>query len=918
MKYNGDILSLSNDLLKLFPQAITRKKYIHLVVGLIKKWSTCQCVGVRLQDEGGNIPYEDYTGFSEEFWQSENWLSTKRHNCACIRVIKGVPEPQDHAFMTQNGSFHSNNLANDLSKLTRQQLSCFRGTCAKFGYKTLAVIPIHYRDKIIGAVHLADDSADKLSPESLQYLESISFLIGEAVHRFNLEEELQQNYNNQTLINSLMVVSMKEVEIETNSFLQKALNMIVSSDGIDFISSAAIFLFNNDTEVLELKAKVDPSSKINSEFGNLALTKNLRESIKKEKPIFVKENSSDHYILPIISYGKMLGIMILYITEKFYRFKSNEEFLSTIANRLGIIIEHIQVTAELRKKEVNLRSTKQQLADIIEFLPNATFVVDRNKQIIAWNMAIEEMTGAAKEIMIGKGNNEYAVPFYGYPSSMLVDMIFEESADGVMPIYDQLERIGKTITAETSEPYLINGKEMFLSLTAAPFYDVNGNLAGAVQTIHDISKRKRMESQLKYIATHDFLTNIPNRYSLEENLKRAVAKAKISERKSALLYMDIDNFKYVNDTLGHWTGDELIIKLARVLKNNLREVDQIYRFGGDEFAILLEGVTSEEAKRTAERLRLAVNRNEVCITEKQICLDLSISIGIVMIDGSVDPQSILAFADKAVTQAKEDGRNKAIFIPLNGESNNEISETIYLVSSIKKALKENGFELHFQPVVDILQNNTDHYEVLLRLRGEDGNLIYPGQFIPVAERFSLMSSIDQWVVKECISILNQYQSISVFINLSGVSIGDETLIGILKVAIQQNGLDTARIVFEITETVAIRNLVAAEPWIRQIKDLGCKFALDDFGVGFSSFAYLRMLPVDYLKIDGTFVQNLDSNPSHTGLVKAINDVAHTLGKKTIAEFVENNEILEILMSLGVDYGQGYYFGKPSPLSMVYK
>lgn len=456
-----------------------------------------------------------------------------------------------------------------------------------------------------------------------------------------------------------------------------------------------------------------------------------------------------------------------------------------------------------------------------------------------------------------------------------------------------------------------DGETLWAQVTAVLRPSGKDGIQYVLGIVEDITERKRGEKQLHYLATHDSLTNIPNRYSLEEALKRAVAKAKRGE-KSALLLIDLDNFKLVNDTLGHAAGDELLITLTNILKSNLSEGDLLARFGGDEFAVLLEGATAETAGTVAEKLRRVVEESELCLTIHKTCFNLSISIGVIMIDGTLDHQKILSFADTALYAAKDGGRNRVVFARPGEDTAARLSETNELIGLIKNALKENRFVLFFQPVVKIGEGKITHHEALVRLQGEEGEMIPPDRFIPVAERFGLMPQIDRWVVQSSFNALHKYPELELFVNLSGVSLGDEALLEFIEDNIRRSGIDPSRIGFEITETAAVKDLVRAGRWIHRLKSAGCRFALDDFGAGFSSFSYLRTLQVDYLKIDGAFVHNVDKDPANRALVQAMNTVAHVLGKKTIAEFVENKNILKVLQEIGIDCGQGYYLGKPAP------
>jgi diguanylate cyclase (GGDEF)-like protein/PAS domain S-box-containing protein len=425
----------------------------------------------------------------------------------------------------------------------------------------------------------------------------------------------------------------------------------------------------------------------------------------------------------------------------------------------------------------------------------------------------------------------------------------------------------------------------------------------------EIVERKQAEEQLKYLATHDYLTSIPNRYYFEESLKKAVAKAQRG-KESALLFIDFDNFKFVNDTKGHTAGDQLLISVAKIIKENIRESDTLARLGGDEFGVLLEGATVDEARLVAEKLRQITEDNEFCLISYG-CFNLSFSVGVVMIDGTLNSQKLLTLADTALYTAKEKGRNRVVLLDPNEETTTKFTAINQLASRVKNAIKEDKFVLHFQPVVRVDNGRIHHHEALLRLQGENGELISPKVFIPAAERFGLMPQIDRWVVRASLNIMRQHPGLSLFVNISGISLSEESLLENIEDMITQCGMDPSRIGFEITETAAVKDMLLAQRWIERLKKVGCRFALDDFGIGFSSFSYLLMLPVDYLKIDGSFVCNLDKDPSHRVLVEAMSTVARSLGKKTIAEYVENENVLKILQNLKIDCAQGYFLGLPS-------
>lgn len=433
-------------------------------------------------------------------------------------------------------------------------------------------------------------------------------------------------------------------------------------------------------------------------------------------------------------------------------------------------------------------------------------------------------------------------------------------------------------------------------------------------TIQDITQHKLTEKRLHHLATHDFLTDIPNRYLLSECITKAIEKGKKGTQ-STLLFIDIDNFKQINDSLGHGAGDEIIITIVKVLQENLGTKDCIFRFGGDEFAVLLEDMNNRDAYKEAERLRKTIIETDyIDIPTKEI-FDITVSIGVVNINGHSNEHKILTLADNALYRAKQGGRNRVILADPEENIILKLTETNKTVRLIRIALKENGFTLYAQPIIDFRKNRVSHYEFLLRLIDGAGNIKTPESFIPIAERFGLMSQIDQWVVRKTIMLMANHDYQRGFINLSGVSMGDETLFNIIKSLLTEYKIDPQRICFEITETAAVKDFTKAKQWILKIKELGCKFALDDFGSGFASFSYLRLLPVDYVKIDGSLIHNIHNNPTNYALVKAINEVAHTLNKETIAEGIDDVDIIKMLKEMGFNYGQGYYYGKPEEVNI---
>ena len=478
---------------------------------------------------------------------------------------------------------------------------------------------------------------------------------------------------------------------------------------------------------------------------------------------------------------------------------------------------------------------------------------------------------------------------------------------------------GRVITlAENS--VLINraGSEVPIQDSAAPIRDRIGNVIGSVMVFHDVSKESRLFRQLSYQASHDALTGLINRSEFENCLISSLDSAHNNpDHSHALLYLDLDQFKVVNDTFGHIAGDELLRQIAELVKANIRSTDIVARLGGDEFGILLERCNKERAVEVAEAIRGAVEAHR--FTWQESFTAARCSIGIVMVtQESPDVASVMSSADVACYSAKDMGRNQT-HLYQDSDASMRHAEMKW-VSRITSAVEENRLELFYQPIIGIGKNNANsrgHYELLLRMRDENGNIVNPDQFIPAAERYNLMSTLDRWVIHEALSQLADRNPeaktahFTLAINLSGTSLSEDRFLDFVVEELQKQRLPEGAICFEITETAAISNLSRVIHFMQALKKLGCKFSLDDFGSGLSSFTYLKNLPVDYLKIDGQFIRNVAEDSIDESMVKAINEVGRAMGIETIAERVETKEVLDKLSELGVEYAQGYYIARPT-------
>ena len=465
------------------------------------------------------------------------------------------------------------------------------------------------------------------------------------------------------------------------------------------------------------------------------------------------------------------------------------------------------------------------------------------------------------------------------------------------------------------------GEEYDIDDSAAPIRGRDGQVLGAVLVFHDVTETRRLARQLEHDATHDALTGLINRPEFERRLERALASAQRYDAHHALCYLDLDQFKVVNDTAGHAAGDELLKQINTILSGMFRERDTLARIGGDEFGLLLDNCPLDRAQLIAQTV-VSTIRDHRFHWEGRI-YQIGASIGLVPITAAAhDTTQLLTQADVACYIAKERGRNRVHLYQREDSETAQHHGEILGAAGLRDALEQGRFRLHYQPIASLNQpiRSPVRYEALLRVAYKGGpdetsELVLPAAFIPAAERYNLMGAIDRWVIQ---TAFHDYADgigqtgARIAINLSGNSLSDETLLGFIEAQFAAHALPPERVCFEITETAAIQNLRRALELMAALKRHGSQLALDDFGSGLSSFHYLKTLPVDYLKIDGSFVKDMLDNPSDCALVAAINQMSHTLGIQTIAEYAHSQAIVERLSQLGVDYAQGFSIGQPAP------
>jgi diguanylate cyclase (GGDEF)-like protein/PAS domain S-box-containing protein len=581
---------------------------------------------------------------------------------------------------------------------------------------------------------------------------------------------------------------------------------------------------------------------------------------------------------------------------------------AAVALTLLILLHTRNLVRQRRNFEKALRDEKEEAQVTLQSIGDAVVRIDAAGRVAYLNPAAERLMGLTQDQVQGRRLISFI--------SILCTTTGQEQLD----LIDQVLAAGEKTSAAACEFLLLTaGGTTPISLLATPL-QTGGAAAGAVLVLRDMTQERELITRLSWQASHDDLTGLGNRRAFETWVSDRLDVLRISQSENALMLLDLDQFKLANDTGGHAAGDHLLREISALLRSVLRPGDLAARFGGDEFAVLLEDCDAARAETIAERLRSAIEHATFFWSGRPY--KTSASIGLVMISASdTSVEDILRAADVACYLAKEKGRNRIqIHQFQDAETLQRLGEMAW-IQRIRDALEENRFCLYGQRILPLHSDDTgEHVEILIRLRDEHGNIVPPGSFIPAAERFGLMPLLDRWVVSATFTSLralatspDAIEIASCAINLSGLSIGDPNFVGFVLDSFRAHAIQPSMICFEITETAAINNLDAAARFIQTLKQLGCRFALDDFGAGMSSFGYLKRLPVDYLKIDGSFVKDMLIDPIDRAMVEMIVRMAKTTGKRTIAEFVESNEILVELRAIGVDYAQGYAIAAPEPL-----
>ncbi len=562
-----------------------------------------------------------------------------------------------------------------------------------------------------------------------------------------------------------------------------------------------------------------------------------------------------------------------------------------------------EVTERVERDRLARRAEALKQA-VLDAAPDAVITLSSTGLVVDWNPRAEQLFGWPRREAIGADLAEM----------LLAEPRREAFRETLRRHVDP--RLGVSHRQEL-EVRLRDGGELpvEIAITRVPFAD--DVLLTAF--IRDITERLRYEEQLRFLAEHDPLTGLPNRRYFEEAVEAELRTAGRFGDTHVLLVLDLDNFKHINDSLGHHAGDEFLISVASLLRNRLRETDVVARIGGDEFAILLPRAGIGEARHVAEQIVTALREHGTPLGGRRIASTASVGGCVFGAAGAVTAEEVMVTADTAMYDAKEQGRDRAVVVGAPRPRGTVSMRTTW-AQRIRAALAEERFVLYAQPVRDVATAEVTCHELLLRMLDDDGGILEPGAFLPTAERFDLVQAIDRWVALRAIALLSRYPDAAFaprfHVNLSPRSLREAGLVELVEDALRTTSVDPSRLVFEITESAAIANIADASSFADRLRRVGCLFALDDFGTGFGSFYYLKHLPLDIVKIDGDFVRDLPRSRIDQLVVQSVVQVAHELGYKTVAEYVEDAQIADLVASYGVDRVQGFHIGRPRPVSEV--
>ena len=730
-------------------------------------------------------------------------------------------------------------------------------------------------------------------------------------HSLNKQFELHQSKNNHKNVQQLLGLldNGYELLIQTAYTAQQSLiteNLSIedaeeiSYEIIDTYELEALHFFSRDRQ--------EPYYGLPLPHNYKKLLQDVFDFERAHSGIFCKAQCNIFSMVPVLQRDKSTAVFYLTksvanLLENFYNVSGNDIALVDTRNRRIYASTNAKTILPFLRNAMELRKPSADYQELVWQGRNyeLNYLQPRSRYAQFEFLIVSDITENLSTIQQSNRENMY----YGFMglllSSVVLLLLLIKPISRVLHLSQHLPLLSSKQHDKFRKQFQMNKKANLFRDELDILESTSVNLANQLQA---------SENSLIWQAEHDGLTGLKNRHRFRQDFEQVLNNSLRFGHEGALLYFDLDEFKYVNDSSGHKTGDMLLKLVADQVQNSIRSTDILARLGGDEFALILPETDEDGAVQLAQKIQNTLS--EVTLPADDYLHRTSASIGVVMFPASGDNvEELVANGDIAMYQAKEDGRSNIHLFSHSDSSREAIHHRLRWKDMLEKALKENRLALFFQPILDLKTKTISHHEALLRLIEEDGNIVSPASFIAEAERSSLINSIDFYVLRQAFKHLSQDRNQSkLAINLSGKTINDEGLVTYISGLLETYKINPERVIFEVTETAAVSDIYVASGIMKQITSLGCKFALDDFGIGFSSFYYLKQLPVEYIKIDGAFIRNIVKNKDDQLFVKAITAVISGLGKKTVAEFVEDEQALKLLESYGVNYAQGYHIGKP--------
>ena len=729
----------------------------------------------------------------------------------------------------------------------------------------------------------------------------------------------------------LQIVNELALSLLQESTLEGILWLIARSAIADLgLEDCVIYLLDEEREALIQKAAHGPKNPSDEDIlnplaipvgqgivGAVAATgkAELIVDARTDKRYIVDDHARrSELAVPIFHDNRVIGVIDSEHHEPNFYTEEHKDILTTIASMASTKIASAMTIERLNETVSQLESTEDALREyarryraLYDNHPSMFFTVDGQGTVRSVNHFAAEQLGYTVEELVGRSISEIH-------SAEEVESVKTHLAGCL----DQPGELHRWETCKVRK----DGVQVWVRETARIVDLDEENKTSILLVSEDITDAHLLSKELRYQASHDVLTGLLNRREFERRLERVLETTLGQPSEHALCYLDLDQFKVINDTCGHAAGDELLRQLGALLRETIRERDTLARLGGDEFGILMEHCSLKQARRVADAVREMIS--EYLFVWEGKNFRIGVSIGLVPInEASVSIADVLSAADSACYAAKDKGRNRIHMYDVKDVELARRHGEMQWVARIQRALEEDRFQLYYQPIVPVQTSGKsgEHYELLVRMEDEHGGIILPGAFLPAAEHYNLAVELDRWVIGHALRWFavhpEHLERLDLCgINLSGHSLGNEEFLKFVIRQFDDTNIQPQKLCFEVTETAAIANLSSATHFIRVLKERGCQFSLDDFGSGLSSFAYLKHLPVDFLKIDGLFVKDIVDDPIDLAMVKSINDIGHAMGKKTIAEFVENRAILQKLRlrEIGVDFAQGYGIGRPRPMA----